>query len=88
MVADHQHVHMLIERVDGVGHGWVGRARQKVGLADHPQNIRRMSAACALGVKGAQRTAFGSCNCVFNKSRFIQGVGVNGNLRVGCIGNV
>ena len=54
VVADHQHVHMLIERVVGEGHGRVGRAGQKVRLTHHLQNVGRMAAPRAFGVKGAQ----------------------------------
>ena len=56
MVSDHHHVDMLVECVDGVGHGRVRRTRQKVRLAHNLQNIGRMTAASAFGVK---RTHYG-----------------------------
>jgi hypothetical protein len=52
VVADHQHVHMLVQRVDGVGARGVGGAGQHIGLAHHLQDVGRMAAARAFGVEG------------------------------------
>ena len=88
VVADHEHVHMLIERVHGVGHCRVGGAGQKVGFAHHAQNVRGVTATGAFGVKGAQAPAFGRCNGVFYKAALVQGVRVQGDLNLGFVGNV
>ena len=68
VVADHQHVHMLVQRVDGVGHGRVGGRWQKVRLADHAHDVRRMATARAFGVKGAQAAALGGLDGVFHNA--------------------
>ena len=68
VVTDHQHVHVLVERVDGVGHGRVGGRGQEVGFAHHAQDVRRMTAARAFGVKGAQAAALGGLYRVFDKA--------------------
>ena len=41
-----------------------------------------MPAACALGVVGVNDPAFKGGNGVVNKSRFIQGIGMNGYLHI------
>ena len=54
VMAHHQHVEMLVNGVDGVGHRRIGRRRQEVVAADHPEDVRRMTTARALGMKGAE----------------------------------
>jgi hypothetical protein len=88
VVADHQHVHMLIERVVGEGHGRVGRAGQKVGLAHHLQDVGRVAAACAFGVKGAQPPPPRGFDGVFHITRFIERVRMQGHLDVRFVGHV
>ena len=52
MVADHQHVEVLLERVHGVGPRRVGRGRDDVRQARDPDDVGRVAAAGALGVEG------------------------------------
>ena len=58
MVTDHQHVEMLIDGIDGKRTRGVGRRRQNMWLANRPQNIRGVPAACAFGVKGVDTAVF------------------------------
>ena len=88
VVADHQHVHVLIERVHGVRHGRVGGAGQKVFLPHHFQNVGCMAATGAFGMKSAQGAPLGCGNGVFHKARFIERVGVDRHLGVGGVGHV
>ena len=57
MMADHQHVEMLIERVDGVGPRGIGGTGQHVRLAADADDVRRVAAARAFGVIGVNRAA-------------------------------
>ena len=57
VVADHQHVEVLGERVDGVRAGRVGRRRQHVGLRGDRDDVGRVAAARALGVVRVDRAA-------------------------------
>ena len=57
MMAHHQHVEMLVERVDRVGPRRVGRGRQHVGLAADADDVGRMAAARAFGVEGVDGAA-------------------------------
>ena len=47
VVADHEHVEMLIHRIDRERHGGIRRRRQYVRLTAHFNDVRRMSAAGA-----------------------------------------
>ena len=42
-----------------------------------------MTAACTFSVEGVNGAPFKGCHGVFHKTRFVQGVCVNGNLCVG-----
>ena len=87
VVAHHQHVEVLVDGVRRVWHRRIGRRRQEVLLADHSQDVRRMAAACAFGVKGAQRAALRRGHRVFDEARFVQRVAVDRDLRVGLVGH-
>ena len=87
VMADHQHVQVLIDRVDGVGHRRVGAAGQEVLLADDAQDVRRVAAARALGVEGAERAAFGRGDGVFDEARFVQRVAVDRDLDIVLLGH-
>ena len=84
----HQHVDVFVQSVDGVGTRRVGGGGQYVGLAHHFQNIGCMATASAFGVEGVNGAAFEGCYGVFHKTRFVQSVGVDGNLNIGFFGNV
>ena len=57
VMADHQHVEMLFERVAGVGPGRVGRGRDDVRQAADLDDVGRVAAAGALGVEGVDGAA-------------------------------
>ena len=88
VVAHHQHVHVFVQRVDGVGACGVGGGGQHIGLAHHFQNVRRMAATRAFGVKGVDGATLECGHRVFHKTRLIQGVGMDGDLGVGGLGHV
>ena len=58
MVADHQHVEVLVERVDGKRARGIRRARQHVRFAAHADDVGRMSATGALCVVRVDRAPF------------------------------
>ena len=88
VMTHHQHVHVFIQRVDGVGACRVGGGGQHIGFAHHFQNVGCMTAPCAFGVEGVDGAAFEGRHGVFHKTRFVQGVGVDGHLGVGVFGHV
>ena len=51
VMADHQHVEVLVNGVDRIGPRGVGGARQDVGLSGHADDVRGMTAACAFGME-------------------------------------
>ncbi len=82
MMADHQHVEMLVNRVDRVRAGGIGGTGQHVRLAANADDVRRVAAAGAFGVIGVNRAAFERGNGAFDKAGFVQGVGMNRHLHV------
>ena len=68
MVADHQHVEMLFQRVHRVGHRWVGAGGDHVGVGGDFNDIRGVAAACAFGVKGVDGAAFDGGQGVFDEA--------------------
>ena len=82
-MAHHEHVHVFVQRVDGVGARGVGGRRQHIGLAHHFQNVGRMPATSTFGMKRVDGASFERGHRVFYKARFIEGVGVNSHLGVG-----
>ena len=57
VMADHQHVEVLVERVHRVRHRRIRARRQDVRLAADPDDVGRVAAAGALGVVGVDRPA-------------------------------
>jgi len=57
MMAHHQHVQMLIDGVDGVGPGRIGRGRQHVRHTTGLDDVGRMAATGAFGVIRMNRSA-------------------------------
>ncbi len=58
VVADHEHVEMLFQRVHGVGHRGVGAGGDHVGVGGDLDDIGGVAAACAFGVEGVDGAAF------------------------------
>src|SRR5208282_744018 len=67
VMADHEHVEMLIQRVRGVGARRVGGAGQHVGQAGNLDDVRRVAATGALGVEGVDGAALEGGDGVFHK---------------------
>ncbi len=88
VVADHQHVDVFVERVDGVGSRRVGAGGQHIGFAHQFHDVGRVAAARAFGVKGVDAAALEGGQRVFHKARFVEGVGVDRDLGVGGLGHV
>ena len=83
VVADHQHVEMLVERVDGVGRsGWSRTAaRWPATTAD---DVGRVAAAGALGVEGVDGAALNAASVVLDEARLVERVGVDRDLMSIC----
>ena len=87
VVAHHQHVEVLLERVARVGPGGIGAAGQHIGFTANADDVGGMAAASAFGVEGVNRAAFDGGDGVFHKPRLIEGVGVDADLHIEAIGN-
>ena len=74
VVADHQHVEVLIDRVDRVWHGRVGRGRKHVGLRADGHNVRGVAAAGALAVVGVDGASLHCRDGIGDVARFVQRV--------------
>ena len=87
VVADHQHVEMLVNGVDRVGPCGVGGARQDVAHAAGLDDVRGMPAARALGMVGVDGAALERRYGVLDKARLIEGVGMYRDLHVIALGD-
>ena len=82
MMADHQHIKMLFERVHSIGPGRVGRRRDHMPFTAYLDNIRGMTAARPFGMKGMDGPALHRGNSVFNKATFVQRISVDHHLDI------
>ncbi len=82
VMANHEHVQMLIECVGRIGPGWVGTRRQHVGQATHTDDIGRMAAARAFSMERVDGSSLERRNGALDKARLVQGVGMEGDLHV------
>ena len=81
-MADHQHVEMLVYRVDRVRSGRVGRGRQDVGLTGHLDDVGGMSTTGALGVIGVDGALGHRGQRVLDEAGLVQGIGVDCDLDI------
>ena len=87
VMADHQHVEMLVERVLRIGPRRVGRRGQHVGQARDLHDVGRVAAARALGVEGVDGAALEGLDRVLDEARFVQRIGVDHHLDVVIVGD-
>ena len=87
VVADHQHVEVLVERVDRERARRVRRAGQHVRLAAHADDVGRVAAAGAFGVVRVDRASLERRNRIVDEAGLVERVGVNGDLHVVLIGH-
>ena len=83
VVADHQHVEVFLDGVDGVRPGRVGGAGQDVRLGDHGDDVGRVPAARTLGVVRVDAAPGDRGEGVADESGLVQGVRVDGELGAG-----
>lgn len=72
MVADHQHVEMFIDGVDGIRQRRVGGGGQNIRMCAGGDNIRRMAAACAFGMEGMNGAIANRRQRILNKPGLIE----------------
>ena len=87
VVANHQHVKVLINCVDGVWHGWVCRSWQDVRETSNLDDVRCVTAACAFGVECVHYTTCDSIQSIFNTASLVQCVSVNCNHNIIVVSN-
>src|SRR5271154_1718535 len=86
MMADHEHVEMFGDGVDGEGARGSGGGRKFVGKAGDADNVGSVAAAGAFGVIGVNGAAGDGRDGGFEEAGFVDGVGVNSDLDVVAIG--
>ena len=88
VVADHQHVEVLLDGVDGVRPRGVGGRGQHVRLGDHRDHVRGVAAAGAFDVEGVDGAAGDGGEGVAEESGLVEGVGVDGELGAALLADV
>ena len=86
-MADHEHVEMLVHRVDRIGPGRVGGGGQHPGLATGLDDVRGMAASGPLGVVGVDGAALHGRQGLLDETGLVEGVGVDGHLDVHGLGH-
>jgi len=82
VMAGHDHVEVFVDRVASVWLGWIGGARKDIGMLNKSNHIWGMASTGTFNVIGVDCAAF-ECRCsAFDKTGFVQGVGVNLALNV------
>jgi hypothetical protein len=87
MMADHQHVEMFGDGVDGVGPGRVGRGRQHVAEPADLDDVGRVAAAGTLGVEGVDGAALQRLDGAFDKAALVERIGVDHHLDIILVGH-
>ena len=80
VVADHEHVQVLVDGVGGVGTGGVGGGRQHVRVTHDLQDVRSVPAARALRVVRVDGASFERSQSVLHARAFVQCVRVDHHL--------
>ena len=87
MVANHQHVEMLVDGVDGIGQRRVRRGGQDIRMRAGGDDIRRMTAARAFGVKSMNGAIANRRQRIFHETGLIERVAVQRDLDVHFVGH-
>ena len=86
-MADHEHVEVLLDGVHRERTRGIGRRRQRIRQPGHLDDVRRMSAAGALGMVSVDGSAVDRANGVLDESGLVDRVGVNRDLHVELVGD-
>ena len=81
-MTDHEHIKVLVQRIHGERSRRVGRRRQDIRFAANLQDVGGVAAAGALGMEGVDGAAAKGRDRVFDETRLVECVGVNGHLYV------
>ena len=87
VMTHHDHVEVLVEGVDGVGVGRVGRGRQAVQVPAAGDDVRGVAAAGAFGVIHVNSAAVDRGERIFQEAGLVQRVGVQLHLKVQLVGH-
>ncbi len=87
VVADHEHVEVLVERVHGERARRIGRRREDIGFGTDPEDIRRVPAAGALGVEGVDGALADCREGALDEPRLVQGIRVDRHLDIHLVGD-
>ena len=87
VVANHQHVEMLVDSVDGIGQRRICGGGQNIRMRAGGDDIRRMAAARAFGVKGMNGAIANCRQRIFNETGLIERIAVQRDLDVHLVGH-
>ncbi len=82
VMANHQHVQVLVDGVDRVGQRRVGGGGQNIRVRAGGDDIRRMAAARPFGVEGVDGAPGDGGQRVFDKTGLVQRVAVQRHLNI------
>ncbi len=82
VMAHHEHVEVLVQRVDRERHRGIRGGRQTIRLAANLDDVRRVTAARAFGVVSVNRASLERANRILDVAGFVDRVGMNRDLHV------
>ena len=82
MVANHQHIEMLIERILRKWHCRICRGRKHIRSGSCADDIRGMTATCALGMIGVDCSPINRSERILNASTLVQRIRMNCDLNI------
>lgn len=82
MVADHEHVEVLVKSVAGVGPGRVRRGGKDVGVLDHGDDVRCVATPSSFSVVGVNGAALEGTDRGLDEARLVESIGVDQTLHV------
>lgn len=88
MVADHQHVEVLVQSVPSVGACRVGAAGKDVAVFDYGDDVWGVSSAGTFGVVCVNGPVFEGGDCLFDETGLVEGIGVDEALDVVFVADV
>ncbi|MCY1244665.1 hypothetical protein D3C80_1008680 [compost metagenome] len=88
VMADHQHIQMLIHGIDRIGTGRVCRRGKYIFFTRCCDNIRCVPSTSTLCMEAVNSPALHRCEGVFYKTAFVKCIAMESNLNVFFVSNI
>ena len=87
MMTNHQHIQMLVDRIDGERTSGIGGGRQDVRFSTYFDDVRSVPPSRPFRMKGMDGPAFERTHRILHEPGLVQGIGMNRDLGVHFVGD-